>query len=67
MQGELNISSSYSLSGASLMIIDVTGKTVYESSAAESINTADLNAGVYTLIFVTSEGQKITKRFIKMK
>ncbi|MBC7485253.1 MAG: RICIN domain-containing protein [Cytophagaceae bacterium] len=67
VQGELNISSSYSLSGASLMIIDVTGKTVYNSGASESISTADLDAGIYTLILITSDNQKMTKRFVKMK
>jgi hypothetical protein len=67
VQGELNISSTYSLSGASLMIIDATGKTVYNSGASESISTADLDAGIYTLILVTSDNQKLTKRFVKMK
>ena len=66
VQGELNISSSYSLSGASLMIIDITGKTVYNSGASESISTSNLDAGIYTLILITSDNQKMTKRFVKM-
>lgn len=67
VQGDLNISSSYSLSGASVMIIDVTGKTVYNSGASESISTADLDAGIYTLILITAENEKMTKRFVKIK
>jgi hypothetical protein len=67
VQGDLNISSSYSLSGASVMIIDVTGKTVYNSGASESISTADLDAGIYTLILITSDNEKVTKRFVKIK
>ncbi len=67
VQGDLNISSSYSLSGASVMIIDVTGKTVYNSGASESISTADLDAGIYTLILITADNEKVTKRFVKIK
>ncbi len=67
VQDELNISSSYNLSGASFMIIDMTGKMVYQSSASESISTADLDAGIYTLIMITAENEKMTKRFVKVK
>ncbi len=67
VQGELNISSSYSLSGASIMIVDVTGKTLYNSEAVEWISTSDLDAGIYTLILITSDNQKMTKRFVKIK
>ena len=67
VQDELNINSSYSLSGATVTIIDVTGKTVYQSGASESLSTSNLDAGIYTIIFISSDNNKISKRFIKIK
>lgn len=67
VQDELTISSSYNLSGGSFMIVDMTGKMVYQSNASEAINTANLDAGIYTLILITAENEKMTKRFVKVK
>lgn len=67
VEDELTISSSYNLSGGYFMIVDMKGKTVYQSGASEAIGTENLDTGIYTLILITSDNQKVMRRFVKIK
>ncbi len=65
-ENQLNISSSYDLSGGSVKIIDAMGKEVLTiNESLNHIDISSLEAGIYTLMAITKDNQNISKRFIK--
>jgi hypothetical protein len=62
---ELRFNTMQSLSGATIKILDVTGREVLRTRyISNSIDVSRLTAGVYTLL-VTNNDKTITKRFVK--
>ena len=63
---ELSIISDLNINNSEIQIIDVMGRvvvaTVYNGN---TINLNSLNAGMYTIIISTEQGERVTKSFIK--
>lgn len=65
VENQLNITSNYDLSGGSVKIIDAMGKEVAVYNNTNSIDVSSLEAGIYTLMAITTDNQTLTKRFVK--
>ncbi len=66
VENELNITSAFDLTGGYVKIIDVMGREVLMTSDnMSSINVSMLESGIYTLLAVTKDNNKVSKRFIK--
>jgi hypothetical protein len=66
-ENELTISTNYNVSGAHLKIFDATGILIREeANFNSSINVSDLEQGIYILMLITNDNNKVVQRFTKL-
>ncbi|UOQ53775.1 beta-1,3-glucanase family protein [Hymenobacter cellulosivorans] len=65
---QLYLSASLDMAGSQYRILDVSGRTMSSGTVSgQTVETAQLPAGIYTLQVTTADQQQILRRFVKSK
>ena len=61
----INIKAEGDLSKTSLMIVDITGKIIYQGSYQDQIDVSQYKDGVYLIVLLKEDGRRVTSKFVK--